>query len=176
MWCNTYQVYGLPMTWSNDDPTGLNHLPLTYTPITEYEQNRRNFRNSMPDEQFDVHNVIADRNWEIVNMWDISIREYWHRYDTLPIGKVNHGQNFLEDPDPEDMNPHMLLEFEPAQEMNPRDRGRGAFMRNMRIDLERQAQLGWDMVADDQFEAADIEEAFLFERAVDIEERDVQFL
>ena len=73
------------------------------------------------------------------------------------------------------MNVPMLLEFEPVQEMNPRDRGRGAFMRNMRIDLERQAQLGWDMVADDQFEAADIEEAFLFERAVDIEERDVQF-
>ena len=127
----------------------------------------------MPDEQFDAHDVVADRNWEIVNMWNILLREYWYWYDNLPEGDVNHGQDLLEDLDPEDMNPHELLDVGGVMpELMPRDRGRGAFMRNMQIDLERQAQLGWDMVADDQFEAADIRGMFVLE-AVDIEQRNM---
>ena len=62
------RINGLPMTWSNDDPTDLNHEPPTFTPITEYEREQRSQRNEMPDEEFNIHNDIADRNWETIRM------------------------------------------------------------------------------------------------------------
>ena len=55
--------------------------------------------------------------------------------------------------------------------MIPRDRERGAFMRNMQINLERQAQLGWNMVVDNQFEVVDIHGAFKVHDVFEIEER-----
>ena len=119
------------MTWSNDDPTDLNHEPPTFTLITEYEREQRSQRNEMPDEEFNIHNDIADRNWETIRMWEVSIREYQRRMEELPV----------EEPIPDLVDPNadhpLLIVGNAMPEEDPFIAAGGGLERVLCINLER---------------------------------------